>query len=148
MSNRKEKQIEEFNSFEEFFDRIEERPGYWAEVAKLEFTREVLTRMEKSNVSKTELASRLEVQPGMVTRLLGGRNNFEIETMVRMALALNCRFRSHLEPVGAKTVWYDFFNTSGCSENQNKETWNPVIYRPVTISESEELNYAPVATAA
>jgi hypothetical protein len=106
--------FEAFDSFEQFFEQVEKRAGYWEERAKLEFTREILLKMEKDDVSRTELANRLEVRPGMVTRLLSGKNNFELSTMVRMAMAVNCRFRSCLEPVGAKLIWIDISNLANC----------------------------------
>jgi len=118
MHNQKPNPPGAFESFEEMFSQAEARPEYWAERARLEFTREVLSKMHCDNVSRTELASRLDVQPGMVTRLLGGRNNFEIATMVRIALALNCRLRTHLEPSGSKTLWFDVVNAENRHQNE------------------------------
>jgi hypothetical protein len=92
-----------FTSFEEFFQQAEERPEYWIERAKLEFTREMLVRMEQLGVTRTELAKRLDVQPGLVTRLASGNNNFTLETMVRIALALGSIYRAHLQPHGQQT---------------------------------------------
>jgi|GEM_PF-3996922 len=55
--------------------------------------------MKAQNVSKSELASRLGVRASMVARLLSGQNNLELSTLVRIAMALNCRFRGQLCPV-------------------------------------------------
>jgi|HubBroStandDraft_4_1064222.scaffolds.fasta_scaffold975229_1 transcriptional regulator with XRE-family HTH domain len=104
MPSPEDKPYEPFDSFDEFFEQAEKRPEYWIEGAKLEFTREVLAEMRSSGVSKGELASRLGVQPGMVTRLLSGNNNFELATMVRIARALNCQFRCHLQSGGTKAL--------------------------------------------
>jgi hypothetical protein len=60
---------------------------------------------------------------------LSGRNNFELLTMVRIAMALNCRFRSHLEPLGAQTVWFDVFNAE--NKAQAEAGWNPSQFRKV-----------------
>jgi transcriptional regulator with XRE-family HTH domain len=120
--------FEAFDSFEQFFDQVEKRAGYWEERAKLEFTREVLLKMNKEGVSKTELANRLEVQPGMVTRLLSGRNNFELSTMVRMAMAVKCRFRSFLESLGTTNIVIDMTNLNNCfltSNLVNTESFKP-----------------------
>jgi transcriptional regulator with XRE-family HTH domain len=147
MQNRKQKPFESFESFEEFFDRAEERSDYWAERAKLEFTREVLSKMDKEGISKSELANRLEVWPGMVTRILSGRNNFELETMVRIAVALRCRFHSHLEPVGTKTIWFDVLDHAAPQEPK-QERWNPSSFRSIEVFLPKSLNYAPVPAAA
>jgi transcriptional regulator with XRE-family HTH domain len=102
MDTKKEEMAKRFNSFDEFFEEIEREADYWVELAKLEFTRDIQHKMARGKVSRTELANRLEVRPGMVTRLLSGQNNFQLSTMVRIALALNCRFRSCLEPLQEK----------------------------------------------
>src|SRR4051812_34176995 len=94
-----------FESFENVFEHAEKRAGYWVELAKLEFTSKIISRMTNLGVGKSDLAKRLEVQPGMVTRLLSGRNNFELATMVRIAKALDSSFRCHLEPSGTTTCW-------------------------------------------
>ena len=147
MHNRDELPINDFDSFEQLFDQLEERTGYWAERAKLEFTREVLARMEQCHISRSSFASKLGVAAGMVTRLLSGRNNFEIETMVRMAKALNCRFRSHLEPEGANTVWFDVLNIEvdrGVSDNWNTRNFSSVVYFPTM----KHVNYEASSLAA
>lgn len=149
MANRKVEPFEEFDSFEQVFEQAEQRPGYWAERAKLEFTREVFERMEEGGISKSELANRLEVRPGAVTKLLSGRNNFEIETMCRIAMALNCRYRSHLQPQGANTVWYDISNTEGGSlvlDNLKAVEFTSAIAKFIPTMEC--VNYAPSSIAA
>ncbi len=91
--------------FASFFAQAEESPRYWAELAKLEFTEKVLERMKELGVNRSGLAARLNVQPGLVTRLLGGQNNFELATMTKIARALDCEFRCHLQPQGTETMW-------------------------------------------
>lgn len=145
MQQRKEPPFEKFDSFEQLFEQAERRSDYWVERAKLEFTRDILLRMEKEGVSKTELAARLEVQPGMVTRLLSGRNNFELSTMVRMAKALNCRYRSHLEPFGAQTIWIDVSNVENYSisnVHMNAEYFLPLSPTSIRSPFSEVTNHA------
>lgn len=141
--------FDNFETFEEFFEQAEKRPDYWAERAKLEFTKEVIQKMTEAGISKTELASRMEVWPGMVTRLLSGRNNFELVTMVRIAMALDCRFRSHLEPIGTKTLWLDILTGPELNQ-QTAEAWNPKDFRAFELffPKNQHLNYAPVPVAA
>ena len=112
-----------FDSFEQFFGQAEERPGYWIELAKLDFTREVLGRMKELGVTKSQLAVKLEAQPALVTRLLSGKNNFELVTMVRMARALDCEFRCHLQPKGTQAMWIDVLHVE--PERAPVPAWNP-----------------------
>lgn len=94
-----------FDSFEGLFERAEERPAYWLELGKLEFTEEMLARMKERGITKGQLAVRLQAAPAFVTRLVSGRNNFTLATMVRVARALECEFRCHLQPAGTKAAW-------------------------------------------
>ncbi len=145
MQNQENKPYDKFDSFDELFSQAEQRPGYWEERAKLEFTQEVLAEMSKAGVSRTQLAARLQVQPGMVTRLLSGKNNFELATMVRLALALDCRFRSHLHSMECSSMWIDVLNDE--PKQINVIPWNPDNFRTVEFSgtECQELNYVPIA---
>jgi len=146
MLNQNDKAYGSFDSFDEFFQRAEERPGYWAERAKLEFTEEVSAQMKQQAITRSQLASALDVQPSFVTRLLSGRNNFELATMVRLARALNCEFRCHLQPQGTKTCWIDVLN----EEPQTEATadWNPKEFRKVGPFEPRILSYDTVPVAA
>jgi transcriptional regulator with XRE-family HTH domain len=112
-----------FDSFERFFEQTEQRPGYWVELAKLDFTREALDRMKQLGITKSQLAVKLEVQPALVTRLLSGRNNFELATMVRIARALDCEFRSHLQPKGTQAMWIDVLREEPA--RVSVPAWNP-----------------------
>ena len=84
--------------FAGFFASAEKSPAYWAEQARLEFTEKVIARMTELGLTRSALATRLQVQPGFVTRLLGGQNNFELATMTKIARALGCDFRCQLQP--------------------------------------------------
>jgi len=107
MPAQESKPIETFDSFDELFQRVEQHTDYWVELAKLEFTEEMLARMKEAGVRKSQLAASLGAKPAFVTRLVSGHNNFTLETMVRVARALNCGFRTHLEPAGTKACWID-----------------------------------------
>jgi len=54
--------------------------------------------MEENGVSRAELARRISKSPAYVTQILRGNANFTIGTMVRLAMALNCRLELHLVP--------------------------------------------------
>jgi transcriptional regulator with XRE-family HTH domain len=134
-----------FENFEQFFEQSEQRLGYWIELAKLDFTREVCQRMKTLEVSKSQLAARLDAQPALVTRLLSGRNNFELATMVKLARALGCEFRSHLQPTGTKTCWIDVLDEE--PRPQAVAAWNPSEFETVKF-EPKLMNYESVPVAA
>jgi DNA-binding Xre family transcriptional regulator len=81
---------------------------YWEELAILDFTEEVLRRMDESGVNRSTLAARLDVDPAYVSKLVGGSNNFTLRTMVRICRALESELRFHLQPSGSRAVWIDY----------------------------------------
>ncbi len=129
MRKQNEQPYGSFDSFERFFEETEQRPGYWVELAKLDFTREVLDRMKQLGVTKGQLAVKLDAQPALVTRLLSGKNNFELATMVRIARALDCEFRSHLQPKGTQAMWIDVLHEE--PERAPVKAWNPDEFKRV-----------------
>ena len=111
------------------------------ESAILEITEEIVEKMELHGVSKSELAKRLGKTPSFVTKILGGRNNFTLETMVKIGRRLNCNFRSHLQPEGMTTEWCDFYQNkpiSAVSPPNVIASQIPVEYSPITHFESNE----------
>ncbi len=73
----------------------------------LDFTEEIVARMEQLGVSKSDLANRLGKTPQFVTKLLRGSNNFTLETMVKVARQLKSEVRVHLQPEGTMSEWID-----------------------------------------
>lgn len=144
MPNRENKPIGTFDSFEELFQRAEERPGYWVELGKLEFTEEMLARMKEREISKSQLAARMQAKPAFVTRLVSGHNNFTLETMVRVARALDCEFRSHLQPAGTKACWIDVLKNEPLRSNSG---WAPEEFRKVATIQPD-FAYEPFTAAA
>ena len=95
-------------SFEDLFAQAEKHSEYWVEGAILEFTDEVLRKLEASGLSRTELAARLGHSRPQISRLLSGQNNFTLRTMVEVSRALNCELRLHLQSQGMRTAWIEF----------------------------------------
>jgi len=80
---------------------------YRAEGASIEFTNAMLTRMRQLDVSRSELAGRIGVNPAYISKILRGDTNFSLETMVKIANALHSEFRCHLEPIPARSHQLD-----------------------------------------
>jgi plasmid maintenance system antidote protein VapI len=75
------------------------------ESAILAFTEEMLRRMDELNISKTQMANKLEVEPAFISKLIGGENNFTIKTMVKIARALQSRIKFALIPITGQSNW-------------------------------------------
>ena len=100
------------NTTESGFERLfaDARTGteYWKEKAVLDFTEEVVARMQQLGISRSQLAEKIGAKPAFVTKILRGDNNFTLDTMVRIARALSTSVRLHLEPDGTESEWLNF----------------------------------------
>jgi transcriptional regulator with XRE-family HTH domain len=76
-------------TFAELFQQAEEHEDYWLAGAILELTENVVREMERQGMTRTELAQRLGTTPAYVTKILRGKVNFTLATMMRLARALD-----------------------------------------------------------
>ena len=84
---------------------------YRAEGASIEFTNAMVTRMREAGVSRSELARMIKTTPAYISKILRGATNFSLDSMVKIATALNCEFRCHLQPSGATSQWLDVYSS-------------------------------------
>ena len=77
-------------------EQAERDPDYWRDIAVTDFTREVHARMQELGISQGELARRMGTSRPNVTKLLSG-SNFTLQTMVRIAMALDAVVRIQIE---------------------------------------------------
>jgi transcriptional regulator with XRE-family HTH domain len=84
-----------------------EDPQYWADRAILRVAEEVFLALERCGITRAELARRLGTSPAYVTKVLRGNANFTIETLARLAHALDGEFKFHIAPRGMHTRWFD-----------------------------------------
>lgn len=82
--------------------------AFWTQIAKRDFTEDLLAWMAERGVSQARLAQLLDVSPQFVTKVLRTNANLTIETMVKIAAALNCQVRVHIAPRDAMTIWKDY----------------------------------------
>jgi plasmid maintenance system antidote protein VapI len=131
--------------FAAFFEGVEQSASHRLGLAKLEFTEEIVNRMHALRLKKGELARRLGVQPGFVTRLLSGRNNFELGTMVKVSMALDCEFRCHLQAAGTETMWMDFLKEEPARPAAD---WQSTKYQRVSSETQLSITDESLAAAA
>ena len=83
--------IEKATWYEEMTKGFDTDPKYWAEGLKLDFAEEVGRLMEERNMSRADLARKLGTSPAYVTRILRWTANLTLESMAKIALALDAR---------------------------------------------------------
>jgi transcriptional regulator with XRE-family HTH domain len=77
-------------------EQAERSVEYWRDIAVTDFTRDLHARMNELGVSQGELARRMGTSRPYVTKLLDG-GNFTLQTMVKLAMALDAVVRIRLE---------------------------------------------------
>ncbi|MCW5547514.1 MAG: helix-turn-helix transcriptional regulator [Opitutaceae bacterium] len=78
------------------------------ESAKMEFTEDMLKLLDARDLSQSDLAKRIGSSPAYITKILRGTSNFTLDTMVKIASALDAEFRCHLQARGTQTLWVDY----------------------------------------
>jgi len=94
-------------SIEDIFREAMGSHAFRLEAAKIEFTEEMVKRIDDLGISKSMLADRIGTSPAYVTKILRGSTNFTLESMVKIADALDADLRCHIAPKGAETLWID-----------------------------------------
>ena len=77
--------------------------AYRAEDASIRFTEDLVACMKARGLTRTALAGKIGSSPAYVTKILRGDTNFTLDSMVKIANALNCEFSIGLRPL-ATTV--------------------------------------------
>jgi len=78
--------------------KLESDPRFVAEGMKLAFADDLVWLLEARGLKQTELAEKLGTNRGYITRVLDTEYNLTIETMARIALALDARISLRMLP--------------------------------------------------
>lgn len=81
--------------------------AYWSEAAFLSFTEDLLEQLRKEGINQAELARRVGVSRGYLSRVLRGQENLSLETMSKLALGAGASVRLHVAPITQVTRWID-----------------------------------------
>ena len=83
-------------SFAALMARVASTAEGQAERISVDFLAQVHTRMQALGLSNTELAQRMGTSPAYITRLFRGSANLSVETMVKLARAVDSTLRVEL----------------------------------------------------
>ena len=79
-------------------DKARATHTYRAEGASLRFTEDLLARMKACGVTRSALAGMIGTSPAYITQILRGETNITLDTMVKIAHALDCEVSVQLSP--------------------------------------------------
>ena len=97
------------SSFAEMFKELELSGSYDIEQAKIDIAEHIAIAMRQQQVSKAELARRLSKSRAYVTKVLQSGANFTIESLVKIAAALDCSIDVKLIPKHSKSQAHNNF---------------------------------------
>lgn len=95
------------SKFSQLLINVRESQDYWTESAILDFTEELTRLMEIKNVTRAELAKKIDSSPAYITKVLRGNVNFTLASMTKLALALDSAVHVHLSDKDAIVNWKD-----------------------------------------
>jgi transcriptional regulator with XRE-family HTH domain len=98
-------------SFNNLLEEAKTHIEFWIQEAIVDFTEEVFRKMGEQKVTRAKLAEKINVNPAYITKILRGDTNFTLETMVKVARALNSRVRIHLQREDCHSEWMEFLKT-------------------------------------
>lgn len=85
-------------SFKKLVQEVKLRDGYWVEKAKLDFSIALNHFFDRSGKTQKELADKLNTSPAYITKVFRGDANFTIETMVKLARAVDGQLQIDITP--------------------------------------------------
>lgn len=90
-----------------YIAELEESGDLAVERAKLEIAEQLMRAMSQEGVTKAELSRRMGKSRAYITQILHGDVNFTIESLVRIALTLNCEIQTLIVSKNPLHGWID-----------------------------------------
>lgn len=112
------------NKYKDLLANLDGSVEYWAEGAVLDFTEELARIMAENDISRADLAKKVGTSQAYITKVFGGQANFTIETMTKLALAVDYVLRLHIAPKGSRTLWNDVIS---CDSTQISDAASPKL---------------------
>ena len=81
-----------------------------ADAVKLDFAVALAKAIEERGLSRKEFASLVGVAPARITKVLRGDTNLAIESMDKLATAVDLDLHIHLAKKGSTVRWFDVFS--------------------------------------
>ena len=89
-------------SFTKGLERAKTRLAYYEEDLLIETSARIIDAMERRGVTRSELAGLMDVSPAYVTKILRGHANLSLESLAKVAFALDLKWECLLIPKNAR----------------------------------------------
>ena len=121
--------MKKLKTFRELFESVRQTLSYRVECLVLNFTDQILSRMQHLQLSRSGMAEKFGSSPAYVTKVLSGGTNFTLESMVKVADALDCDVEVHLTPRDSALEWIQVMRGSGlgrCPDYRLMSHWRRI----------------------
>lgn len=88
--------------FEKEYNRVKNNIGFKLADLEIELTEKILQIMEDKEISRTDLADRLNVSKASISKLLNNGSNMTLKRILSIADALDCNFSVKIEDKSAQ----------------------------------------------
>ncbi len=103
--------------FATLLKRARRHPQYWVSRITLDFANRLSEMLKAKGMSKKDLAAKIDTSPAYITKVLRGDANYTVETMVKLAMAVDARVEVRLVP-RVEAEWHTektlFLGSSAC----------------------------------
>jgi len=109
-------------SFEKALEEAKKHYDYYEEGLFVTIAERVVDAMHAKRVSRSELARRLKVSPAYVTKILRGHANLSLESLAKVAFALNLKWECLLIPLKSELGLFALGKEDGGVVIRSEET--------------------------
>ena len=136
----KKEQVEAFGSFDEALSDVSDYEFVYEDLLQ-NFSDQINNFMKLKNISRSELAERLNCSKAYITKVLSANANVSLKTVAKFTNALNAQFKFRLD--GADREIRLFSVVYGKKKIRRPQKEKIEKFRPANF-ESEEYEYAAV----
>lgn len=117
-------------SFKKLLEKAQQTDSYWVEAAKLQFAIELNRLFRRKGSTQKELAEKVGTSPAYITKVFRGDSNFTIETMVKLARAVDGDLEINIVPRQNQEKWLSILQAQQPSNAEQARAWIETIRHP------------------
>lgn len=95
--------------------------AYYEEDMLLDVSTRIIDVMEKQKITRSHLAKKMDVSPAYITKILRGHANMSIESLAKVAFALDLKWECILIPQNSEIGIYSLIDEGGAAQVQRVE---------------------------
>jgi len=110
-------------SLKKLREKVKKNDSYWVERAKLHYAISFNRFFEKKGITQAELAKNISTSSAYITKVFRGDTNYTIETMVKLARAVDGELRITIIKPEEKNAWNNFISHQNNKQIKAAKIW-------------------------